>query len=198
MVSGPQKETEEGARGVQDGSLAAVIILSAPFAMVVVCIFSFLVGLAIYQGFVLTKKLDGDAAPGDRRDSFIALLVGTGMCTSFFLLTFSAKDIESTLRSRFSRLKESSYNPVDMITESPGAIGESSPERSSGRSLQLSSNVTRQENLHVREAVNGRQVVELSQEQVLANLLEAASNAHAQCAEADRRLAAALSNPRTT
>lgn len=47
MVPGPETGTEEGTRGVQDGSLAAIFILSAPFAMVKVSIFSFLVGLAI-------------------------------------------------------------------------------------------------------------------------------------------------------
>ena len=99
MVPGPEASTGEGTRMMQDGSLAAIFILSAPFAMVKVSIFSFLVGLATYQGFVFTKNLDNNTVPGDSRDSFIALMIGTGLCTIFFLITFSAKDFESTIRS---------------------------------------------------------------------------------------------------
>lgn len=95
MVPGPRKGTVGGTPGLQDGSLAAVFILSAPFALGKVCIFSFLIGLVIYQDFVLIKKLEDDAVPGDSRDSFITLIVETGMCNSFFLFTLSAKDIET-------------------------------------------------------------------------------------------------------
>ena len=81
-----------------DASLAAVVIISAPFGMVKVSIFSFLLGLAIYQGFVFTKGLNQDAASYDSRNNFIALMVGTGVCFVFFQMTFSAKDIESMIR----------------------------------------------------------------------------------------------------
>ena len=88
---------------LQETSLAAVLILSAPFTMVKVSIFSFLIGLATYQGFLYTRNLDSDAGPDHSRDSFIALVGGTGLCYLFFLLTFSAKSIESTVRSHSSR-----------------------------------------------------------------------------------------------
>lgn len=79
-------------------SLAAVIIASAPFAMVKVSIFSFLLGFAIYQGFIFTKDLDPDAGPYDSRNNFITLVVSTGVFRLFFLVTFSAKDIENMIR----------------------------------------------------------------------------------------------------
>ena len=184
MVPGPETGTEEGTRGVQGGSLAAIFILSAPFAMVKVCIFSFLIGLAIYQGFIFTKNLDNNTAPGDSRDSFIALVVGTGLCTGFFLMTFSAKDIESTLRSRFSRLNGSSPHTEASLEPS-------------GTTPQLFSTTYQQEIVHEREPANEQQRVKSPQAQALASLLEAAAQAHAQCAEADRHVAAAFASSST-
>jgi len=215
MVPGPESGTEEGTRGMQDGSLAAIFILSAPFAMVKVSIFSFLVGLAIYQGFIFTKNLDNNTAPGDSRDSFIALMVGTGLCTVFFLMTFSAKEIESTIRSRSSRLDESSpQHMFDTARETLQAAGEASLEKTSRTTLQLSSNI--QEIVHEREPAKEQQRVIIPQDQqeivhecepaseqqrvispqtqALARLLEAAAQAHVQCAEADRRVAVAFTN----
>lgn len=198
MVPGPETGTEEGTRGVQDGSLAAVFILSAPFAMVKVSIFAFLVGLAIYQGFVFTKNLDNNTAPGDSRDSFIALIVGTGLCTVFFLMTFSAKDIESTIRSRPSRLNESSpHNTFNAVPEDPGAEGESSLEKPSGTTPQLSFTIHQQETVHEREPANEQQRMNSPQTQALASLLKAAAQAHGHCAEADRRVAGAFANSST-
>ncbi|MCJ1386329.1 hypothetical protein MMC17_009455 [Xylographa soralifera] len=198
MVPVPKTDTETGARAVQNGSLAAVFILSAPFAMVKVSIFSFLIGLAIYQGFVFTKNLDNATAPGDSRDSFIALMVGTGLCGVFFLWTFSLKDIESTIRSRSSRLNESSpHNVFDAVPENPEAEEEASPKKPSGTTLQLSSTIHLQKIGHEREPANEPQRVKNPQTQALASLLQAAAQAHAQCAEADRLVAAAFSNSST-
>ena len=164
MVPGPETDTEEGTRGVQDGSLAAIFILSAPFAMVKVSIFSFLVGLAIHQGFIFTKNLDNNTAPGDSRDSFIALMVGTGLCTVFFLMTFSAKDIESTIRSRFSRLNESSpHNMFNAVPENLEAEGQASLEKPSRTTLLLSSTIHQQKTVHECEPANEQQGVKSPQ-----------------------------------
>lgn len=125
-------------------------------------------------------------------------MVGTGLCTVFFLMTFSAKDLESTIRSRFSRLNESSpHNMFDAVPENPEAEGEASLEKPSGTTLQLSSTIHQQEIVHEREPANEHQRVKSPQTQALASLLEAAAQAHAQCAEADRRVAVAFANPST-
>lgn len=190
MVPGPETGTEEGTRGVQGGSLAAIFIVSAPFAMVKVSIFTFLVGLAIYQGFIFTKNLDDNTAPGDSRNSFIVLMVGTGMCSLFFSTIFSAKDFESTMRSQFSRLNEMSpHNVTDVVTDNVEAIGVPSRDKPSGTTAQLS---YQQETAHEREPAHDQQRVKSPQGQALASLMETAAQAHAQCAEADRRVAVAF------
>ena len=197
MMPGPETSTEEGISGGQGGSLAAIFILYAPFAMVKVSIFSFVIGLAIYQGLTFTKNLDNNAAPGDSRDSFIALMVGTGLCFEFFMLTFSAKDIESTIRSRPFRLNESS--PHVTFDAVPGNLEreDASLERTLRTTPQLSPTTYQEETVHEREPAIELQSLNNPQTQVLASLLKVAARAHEQCAEADRRVAAALSNSST-
>ena len=80
-------------------SLAAVLVLAAPFIMLKVSVFSFLIGLAVYQGFVWTRNLDISAASGDSRNVFIALIAANGLCILFFFITFFTKTIENVLRS---------------------------------------------------------------------------------------------------
>ncbi|KAI9722027.1 MAG: hypothetical protein M1812_001987 [Candelaria pacifica] len=194
MVPGPATGTEEGTHGVQDGSLAAIFTLSAPFALVKVSIIAFLVGLAIYQGLVFTKNLDNNTVSGDSRDSFIALMLGTGLCSVSFLTTLSAKDNESTIRSQFSRLNKSSPRITkDAVSEFPEAEGEALTEKPSGTTLQLSSITYQHGIVHEREPANEQQRVK----PLLASLLEAAAQAHTQCAEADQRVAVALANSST-
>ena len=81
-------------------SLSAVLIVSAPFSMVKVSIFSFLAGLAIYQGFTWTRGLDTSAGPLDSRNVFNTFMITTGSCALFFLAVSLAKDVESLLQRR--------------------------------------------------------------------------------------------------
>jgi len=76
-------------------SLAAVIIDSAPFTMVKVSIFAFLTGLTIYEGFTWTRALDTSAAPGDSKYAFVVYMIGTGICSVFFLYSFLVKAVEN-------------------------------------------------------------------------------------------------------
>ena len=85
-------------------SLAAVFIISAPFTMVEFSIFTFLAGLATYQGFVWTRALDTSAGPGDSRSVFVAFTTVTGICVVFFSLTFASKNFENLLRMRSALL----------------------------------------------------------------------------------------------
>ena len=78
-------------------SVAAMLILGAPFFMVRVAIISYLLGLAIYEGLLFAKNLDTGTTKTQSRDSFITLMVGTGVFFGFFLFVSATKDIESTL-----------------------------------------------------------------------------------------------------
>ena len=176
MVPDREESFGDGSQIVQAGSLAAVFILSAPFVMVEVSIFSFLLGLAIYQGFVFTKNLDNDTSPSDSRNNFVALMVGTGLFLVYFVVTFSLKEIASTIRSVSSRETASDPTPQDSKVEG-----------------NLSRRTDPADMLHDRKQSGEQQETNSPQTYNLAALLEAAAQAHAQCAEADRRVATALS-----
>ena len=88
----------DGETDVRRASATAVLILSAPFTMVKVSIFSFLIGLTVYQGYTWTRALDSNAGIGASRDVFITLVVGSGFCIIFFMIAFAAKDIETLMR----------------------------------------------------------------------------------------------------
>ena len=164
----------------QRTSLAAVLIISAPFTMVRVSIFAFLLGLAIYQGFVFTKGLDTSAAPGDSRANFITVMVGTGLCLLFFTSTFSAKDIESTLRVDLLRGRRPNQPPDAQSQFQPGNIEDigtiTETEKNTGT-------IPEDQSTHAQRS--GDQ----DHSDRLAIALEAAAQAHVQCAEADRRVA---------
>ncbi|KAL8783258.1 MAG: hypothetical protein Q9213_004770 [Squamulea squamosa] len=136
-------------------SLAAAFILSAPFNMMKASIGSFLVGLAIYQGFIWTRSLDTNAGPGDSRKVFIAFMVGAGSCVLFYIYSFSSKMIENILYSRFK---------LD--------------------------NLWRVREREAGHAPNAQQRMENDPAPVgLSAALEAAAQAHLQCAEAETRVA---------
>ena len=84
----------------------AVLIVSAPFTMVKVSIFSFLIGLTIYQGYTWTRALDSAAGIGASRDVFITLVVGLSFCIIFFEIAFGAKDIEMLVRTGRRKVEE--------------------------------------------------------------------------------------------
>lgn len=167
---------------VQGTSLAAVFIISAPFNMVRVSIFTFVLGLVIYQGFVFTKRLDTSAAPGDSRSNFIVIIVGTGLCLAFFTFSFSAKDMESTLMKDPVRRGRPNHPQEAQAQSQPGNIGDI------GTITETENNTgTMQEDQSTHAQHSGAQ----DHSDSLAMALEAAARAHVQCAEADRRVALA-------
>ena len=148
----------------------AVFIMSAPFTMVKVSIFSFLIGLTIYQGYTWTRALDSTAGIGASRNVFIALVVGLGFCITFFIIAFATKDIETLIRTgRTDLLDEEEVEGVRADRETP-----------SSRATQGSSS---QPNQNGASSVSSR---------ALATALDAATKAHAECAAADRRVAQLL------
>ena len=107
-------------------SLAAVLTVSAPFALVTVAVFTFIVGFLVYHGFLFYENLDEVAGRHDSLNTFIVLMVVTGLCILFFYLSFSAKsysakDYESNKRdhstpaSKFGDGNEKRVNEVPII-----------------------------------------------------------------------------------
>ena len=74
--------------------------------MVKVSIFSFLIGLTIYQGYTWTRALDSDAGTGASRNVYITLMAGLGFCIIFFIIAFAAKNIETLMRTGRTNLDE--------------------------------------------------------------------------------------------
>ncbi|KAK0514583.1 hypothetical protein JMJ35_003200 [Cladonia borealis] len=156
-------------------SLMAILIISAPFTMVKVSIFSFLIGLTIYQGYTWTRALDSSAGIGASRDIFITLVVGLGFCIIFFIIAFAAKDIETLMRTGRTKLdEEEEVKGLQPNVDTPLQV------------IQGSSS---------RHHQNGDRPVS---PRTLAAALDAAAKAHAECAEADRLVAQLLPLTSTT
>jgi hypothetical protein len=60
-------------------SIAAVLILSAPFTIVSLAIWCFLTGLCIYLAFLWRNDLETEFGKDDSRNVFIFTLVGLGL-----------------------------------------------------------------------------------------------------------------------
>lgn len=157
----------------------AVFIISAPFTMVKVSIFSCLIGLTIYQGYTWTRALDSSAGIGASRNVFITLMVGLGFCIIFFIIAFAAKDIETLMRTGRTKLDED---------EEVGGVRThlSAQSRILSQITQGSSSQPHQD---------GERPVSPN---ILATALDAAAKAHAECAAADRRVAQLLRPTSTT
>lgn len=139
-------------------------------------IFSFLLSLAIYQGFTWTYALDTAAGPRDSRNVFISFVVGTGVCGFFFSFTFLSKYAESLLRSD-QRLKARSSEPVDL---SHVADNHQRPY-TEGQVIEP------WHNRYTRTSED-----ETMPAEKLSAILETAAQAHTQCAEANQTVALAF------
>ena len=193
---------EDNAGAVSQASLAAVFIVVAPFTMVKLSVFSFLLGLVIYQGFVWTRRLDSTAAAGDSRKIFITFVVANGTCLLFFLLTFSAKSIESLLR--IGRTSDESiagqghdgserYPSQQSSLKTPMAgteVQEPINPGSNAEHLQTSSTQRGHIPMTLMQKPMDTQIGSASRPtNGLASALQYAAQAHVQCADADRLVA---------
>ncbi len=75
-------------------SLWSAFLLQAPFMYVKMSLGSFVLGLAVYMGFVWTRNLDDDAGKNDSRNVFIVLLVVVISCIYSFVLPALYKGLE--------------------------------------------------------------------------------------------------------
>ena len=80
LILPPPDTVSEGVKNDwQSALLVTILIFFAPFAVAKLSILSFLVGLAVYRGFIFSKELDTNAAHQDSRDNSILLILGTGL-----------------------------------------------------------------------------------------------------------------------
>lgn len=159
----------------ETASLAAIFTLSAPFELMGVSIFSFLLGLAVYQGFTWIYSLDTAAGPHDSRNVFIFFIVGTGFCGIFFSSTFTLKFAENLLRQdQRPRARSSAPFNSDPVAEHDRS------RHTGGQMMESRQNrfarISEDETLPAKE---------------LSAVLEAAAQAQIQCAEANQALALA-------
>lgn len=232
-------------------SCAAVIVVSAPFNMIKFSILAFITGLAIYQGFIWTRKLDPISSENDSRAVFIFFMAGISLCIFFFEYSFLVKSIEAYARPktgksqrplswkhaekaepqhssstdskteklqqgrssedpetgeaqhRFPKDSETRETQRRRFSKDPGTDEtqhrrfSEDPEtgttqhRQSSEDPQIESRgVSRRDSLQTPSQLHPRQSIDGSHVGGLAAALEAAAIAHAQCAEADRRVAA--------
>ena len=173
---------EENEKDKTQASLSGIFVLSAPYTMMSFAILAFIIGLAIYQGFVWTKTLDTDAGKDNSRNVFIAYIVSTGFCQLFFLFAGVIKAIESLLIRARSREK-SREMAWDLFVrgEEHRQLGKDIFGASTNiatASAQNNDSAPPQQRPNFTNPYGG-----------LAAALEAAAKAHILSAEADRRVA---------
>ncbi|KAL9117973.1 MAG: hypothetical protein Q9187_005485 [Circinaria calcarea] len=201
----PPPEAKKEGEGEEDeikASLPALFVLSAPFTMMAYSIFTFLLGLTIYQGFTWTRTLDPNAGKNDSRNVFITFVVGAGFCQAFFTTASTVKVIENILLP--SRLQ----GVVFGVTGKRQAANRIQNRGGQGSGLggrdQASRVVTDLEALQRKPTPSTDEIKVISHEALpmykrqgvdelviegLAAALQAAADAHLLCAEADRQVA---------
>ena len=166
-------------------SLAAIFIVAAPFALVKISIFSFLLGLAIYQGFIWTRSLDPLAKIGYSRDVFIMFVVTSGACLGFITLAFSTKTIESLLHAD---------KRDDVSGASNEDVNDNDDDRYVSGNKQHSQSMVKADMVAPSPKIKPMDLPEGDADQInkvadLVGTLRYAAQAHAQCAEADHLIA---------
>ena len=173
----------------KNASLSAIFVLSAPYTMMSYSILAFVIGLAIYQGYVWTTTLDTDAGKTNSRNVFIAYIVSSGFCQLFFASAGVIKTVETRLMLRSSRRRLREWRPgnENIVERSP---------RDGDEPLQLEQLDQATSASHT--ATSTQKDITTSQHQVpniespyrgLEAALEAAAKAHVLSAEADRQVA---------
>lgn len=157
---------EQHSKSTRKASLAAILIISAPYNLMELSIISLLTGLAVYQGFTWTRSLDTEAGHSDSRDVFITYLVGCGICVSSYFITRYFKTLEDHL---FVRKNTVGSPPSIAPGHIPGTSQNSPATNQSVPSLPATQS---------KPDIGG-----------LSAALEAASWAHTPCAEAESRVA---------
>ena len=162
-------------------------------------ILAFVLGLAIYQGFVWTRNLDTNAGKLDSRNVFIAYIVSTGFCYLFFSFANVIKLIEGLLRHKGLPLEELGTRLAESIKNNRD---HDDRHRDGDEPVQLeeyaSAEITPAPAPSIHTASQSQINTDRRPSSGIAAALEAAARAHILSAEADRRVAseyAKLSGP---
>ena len=179
---------DQGGKKERKASISAIFILSAPYIMMSYAIIAFIVGLAIYQGFVWTRNLDTDAGKINSRNVFIAYMVSSGFGGVFFSFAGIIKFAEDLLlrqRSLKAKLDNSAlYEHHEHLQED----GEPSFKLETYPSIPFAKTAAAApQSIHT--ASQPQDTPDESSSGGLAAALEAAAKAHILSAEADRRVA---------
>lgn len=149
-------------------------------------ILAFIVGIAIYQGFVWTRNLDTDAGKLNSRNVFIAYIVSTGFCYSFFSFAGWIKEVEDLLLEDGLRRRPSGGSVMNnRHRHDPHGDGERSYRLDETASAQNIPAVT--QNAHLRP--HSQHNTDRSSTTGIVAALEAAAKAHTLSAKANRRVA---------
>lgn len=161
--------------------------------MMTYAIMAFITGLAIYQGFVWTRNLDTDAGKVNSRNVFIAYIVSSGFCFTFFSFAGGIKYGEDLLMLRHS------YKTIANIpTRNEGTIGgvvgplnshddpsAELPEYPSARPAETATTLS--SSIHAMSRT--QDTIDENPSTGIVAALEAAAKAHILSAEADRQVA---------
>ena len=153
-------------------------------------IIAFIVGLAIYQGFVWTRNLDADAGKTNSRNVFIAYIVSSGFGLVFFSFAGVIKYGEDLLLRKRSLKEELGVNWYERHEhhEHLQRDGEPSLKLEAYPSGPLAKTAAApSQSIHT--ASQPRESPGESSSGGIAAALEAAAKAHILSAEADRQVA---------
>ena len=148
-------------------------------------IIAFILGLAIYQGFVWTRNLDTDAGKTNSRNVFIAYIVSSGFGFVFFSFAGIIKFGEDLLlrrRSIKAKLEDSGQYERLQRDGEPSFKLETYPSAPFAKAASAPS-----QSIHTISQPQGNP--DESSSGGIAAALEAAAKAHILSAEADRQVA---------
>lgn len=161
--------------------------------MMTYAIMAFITGLAIYQGFVWTRNLDTDAGKVNSRNVFIAYIVSSGFCFTFFSFAGVIKYGEDLLMLRHSykmiaskrARNEGTIEGVVGPLHSHGDPSAELPEYASATPAETATKLS--SSGHAKSQT--QDTVNKNPSAGIVAALEAAAKAHILSAEADRQVA---------
>ena len=182
-AEGAPEQMEQGGKKERKVSISAIFILSAPYTMMSYAINAFVLGLAIYQGFVWTRNLDTGAGKINSRNVFIAYIVSSGFCVVFFSFAAVIKLWENQLL-----LRNATKTKLSGSVRYPQTDG----DPSSGPGMYQSATSAEKVAAPPQSIQTASQIQDTANESSSGGItaaLEAAAKAHILSAEADRQVA---------
>jgi hypothetical protein len=86
-------------------SVFSAMVLEIPSSMINIALGAFLIGLAVYFGFLWTRNLDVNAGPGDSRDIFIVFIVAVFCCIGAYSVPHAIKSKDEPPAKAYGRMR---------------------------------------------------------------------------------------------